>query len=193
MILEGIMTTLDADETVNISPMGPIVSDDMQEMLFRPFQTSRTYQNLKRDRHGVFHVTDNVEMIARAAVGQLEPPPSMIPTTIFSGRIIDDACRWYAVEVTSLDDSQQRAEITTRVVDQGRLREFFGLNRAKHAVVEIAILATRVHLLPMAQIREDVDRLAVLIEKTGGAAEQAAFAFLDEYIRTAAVKAGSPD
>ena len=58
------------------------------------------------------------------------------------------------------------------------LREFFGFNRAKHAVVEAAILATRTAFLPREQIMAEYERLAVLVEKTGGERETEAFAFL---------------
>ena len=55
-----------------------------------------------------------------------------------------------------------------QVVDCGRLRDYFGLNRAKHAVVEAAILATRTAFLSADHIAAEFQRLAVLVEKTGG-------------------------
>jgi len=51
------------------------------------------------------------------------------------------------------------------------------------AVVEAAILATRVHLLPAATITADFDRLAVLVQKTGGPREAEAFELLRDYVR----------
>ena len=68
------------------------------------------------------------------------------------------------------------------VVHTGRLRDFFGFNRAKHAVVEAAILATRTAFLPAEQIAADFKRLAVLVEKTGGPDEHVAFALLQEHV-----------
>ena len=62
------------------------------------------------------------------------------------------------------------------------MREFFGLNRAKHAVVEAAILATRLHLLAAVEVLADLGKLRVLVEKTGGPAEHAAFQFLQDYV-----------
>ena len=183
MILEGLMTTVNADETPNISPMGPRVDAAMTTLVLRPYQTSTTYKNLKRTGEGVFHVTDNVEMLAHAAIGKLEPLPELWPAEGVEGYIVADACRWYAVRVKSLDDRQERTEIVCEVVDQGRQRDFFGFNRAKHAVVEAAILATRTKLLPAPQITAEMQRLAVIVEKTAGDAERRAFAFLDEHIR----------
>jgi hypothetical protein len=183
MIVEGIMTTVNADGTPNISPMGPRFDANLRALLLRPYQTSTTYRNLKRTGEGVFHVTDNVEMLAHAAVGQLDPLPEVRSAEAVRGFIIADACRWFAVRVTSLDDRQERTEIQCEVVDQGRQRDFVGLNRAKHAIVEAAILATRTQILPAAQIAAEMQRLAVLVEKTGGDAERRAYAFLDDYIR----------
>ena len=152
-------------------------------MILRPFPTAATYANLRRTGQAVFHVTDDVELLARAAVGPVDPLPAMRPAEAVEGRILADACRWYALRVRRLDDLGPRAEIETEVVDWGRIRDFFGFNRAKAAVVEAAILATRVHLLSPDAIRADLARLAVLVEKTGGQSERSAFAFLEAYVR----------
>jgi uncharacterized protein len=178
MILEGIITTRNADRSVNISPMGPRVDAAMERIVLRPYQTSTTYQNLKRIGEGVLHVTDDVLLLAQAAVGQPDPLPRMVEAKTFDGAILADACRWYAFRVESLDDRQERTEIIARVVDRGTLRDFFGFNRAKHAVVEAAILATRTAFLPADEIRQDFARLAVLVQKTGGPREHEAFEFL---------------
>jgi hypothetical protein len=182
VILEGIVTTLDADGSVNISPMGPEVDESMTRLVLKPYQTSTTYRNLKRSGQGVFHVTDDVDLLARAAVGAPDPPPEMMPAAAVEGRILCDACRWYAFRVASLDDRQERTRIECEVIDRGTLREFFGFNRGKHAVVEAAILATRVEFLPAEDILSEFARLAVLVDKTGGDAEHRAFTFLRDHV-----------
>lgn len=184
MILEGIVTTLDAEGVVNIAPMGPIVDSAMKRLRLRPFKTAQTYRNLKQHGEGVFHVTDDVLLLAQAAVGQIESPPLLIPATQVKGHIIQDACRFYEFRVKHIDDSQERTEIDVTVVAQGRLRDLFGFNRAKHAVVEAAILATRLHLLPRAQVLDEFAKLKVLVEKTGGKREREAFEFLEQYVQS---------
>jgi hypothetical protein len=181
-LLEGIVTTLDANGAPHIAPMGPIVDTDFNWLTLRPFRTSTTFANLKRGGAGVFHVTDDVELLARAAVGDLEQAPQLLPTKSIDGVILANACRWYAFRVESLDDREERTNIVARVVDRGRLRDFLGFNRAKHAVVEAAILATRTHILAPDHIRGELNRLAVLVEKTGGLQEHSAFAFLQTHI-----------
>jgi hypothetical protein len=183
MILEGIVTTVCADGRVNISPMGPLVDADLRELVLRPYQTSTTYQNLKRTGQGVFHVTDDVWLLAQAALGTPDPLPEMRPAEGVEGFTLTGACRWYSFRVRELDDSHERTNIVADVVASGRLRDFFGFNRGKHAVVEAAILATRVGIVPIEQIRSELAKLKVLVEKTGGPQEHRAFTLLEDYVR----------
>ena len=190
MILEGIVTTLAADGSVHVAPMGPLVDstpndNDWRRFVLRPFQTAQTYRNLVAHPEGVLHVTDDVLLLARAAVGALDPPPPLVPATRVRGHVLRDCCRWYEFRIVARDDSAERARLDAEVVHAGRGRDFFGLNRAMHAVVEAAILATRLGFVPRAEVDAAYRQLAVLVEKTGGPREREAFAFLEEYVRRA--------
>jgi uncharacterized protein len=184
ILLEGIVTTLCEDGSPHVAPMGPIVDAAFSRFLLRPYATSTTCKNLRRTGEGVLHVTDDVELFARAAVGQLEKLPRLIAANTLKGAIIADACRWFEFRVESIDESSERLEIVCSVVDQGRSRDFFGFNRAKHAVIEAAILATRIQFLEINDIFAEMQRLAVIVDKTGSHKEQAAFAFLRDYLAT---------
>ena len=52
-----------------------------------------------------------------------------------------------------------------QVLQQGQLREFFGFNRAKHAVLEAAILATRTSFIPSGEILSQMKHLKVIVER----------------------------
>lgn len=182
MILEGIVTTLNPDGGVNVAPMGPIVDDSMRTLHLRPFQTSQTFRNLKTHPQGVFHVVDNVLLLAKAAIGRLEESPATQPAKVIRGEVLSSACRWYEFEVTELKDDNERTDIHANVVHTGRVRDFFGFNRAKHAVLEAAILATRLHILPAEQIDRQFAELKIIVEKTAGDAEREAFALLETYV-----------
>jgi hypothetical protein len=193
MILEGLVTTLAPDGAVNLAPMGPRVefrvSADgalgLDRFVLRPFRTARTDVNLSAHPEGVLHVTDDVLLLARAALGAVEPPPAFVPALVVRGWVLEDCCRWYEFRITEREESEERSRLTAEVVHAGRVRDFFGLNRAKHAVVEAAILATRTALLPSDEIAAEFRRLAPLVEKTGGDAEKEAFALLGEHVRRA--------
>lgn len=182
MILEGIVTTVSAAGEINIAPMGPRVDAAMQRFLLRPFNTSQTYRNLKSHGEGVLHVTDDVLLLAKAALSAVEPMPAMFPAQQVRGWVLQDACRYYEFRVVSLDDSAERVSIQVEVLHADRLRDFFGFNRAKHAVVEAAILATRTDFLPLDEVEAAFRKLAVQVDKTGGAQEHEAFAFLRAHV-----------
>lgn len=182
MILEGIVTSLDSVGQVNVAPMGPIVDPAMSTLLLRPFRTSTTYQNLKQQRSGVFHVVDDVLLLTQAAIGQLTEIPATFPAEMVPGAVLESACRWYEFEVDEIDDTEDRTRLRARVVHMGRLRDFFGFNRAKHAVLEGAILATRLGILPLAEIEREFEALRTPVEKTAGPQELQAFALLQDYL-----------
>lgn len=189
MILEGIVTTLSPDGRLNIAPMGPKVEPAMNRFVLRPYQTSTTYQNLKATREGVLHVTDDVLLLARTAIGSAVEAPTHAAQVV-TGRVLDDCCRYYEFRVTELDDQSERTTIVAETVAEGRVRDFFGFNRGKHAVLEAAILATRTDFLPLDEIAADFRRLAVLVEKTGGPAEHEAFALLVTHVSEHARRRG---
>jgi uncharacterized protein len=182
MILEGIVTTVSPSGEVNIAPMGPRVDAGMTRILLRPFPTSQTYRNLKAHGEGVLHVTDDVLLLARAALGPVDLPPALMPAVVVSGVVLAGACRFCEFRVRSMDESEPRVRIEAEVVHSGRLRDFFGFNRAKHAVVEAAILATRTDFLPLDEIESEYRRFAVIVDKTGGEQEHEAFAFLRRHV-----------
>ena len=182
MILEGIVTTISPTGDVHIAPMGPRVDADMRRFLLRPFNTAQTYRNLCRHGEGVLHVTDDVLLLARAAVGRVIALPPLMPARAIRGWVLRDACRAYEFRVVSIDDRAERASIEVEVVHHGTLRDFFGFNRAKHAIVEAAILATRTDFLPLAEIETEYRKLETLVQKTGGAQEKEAFDFLQDYV-----------
>lgn len=185
MILEAIVTTANEDRSANISPMGCLVNREITSLVLRPYRTTRTFQNLKRQGLGVMHVTDDVELLARAAVGRLDPVPKLVAHRDTGAFILAQCCRWYAFKVRNIFDQSERTTVECEVTHQGRVRDFFGFNRAKHAVVEAAILATRINLLPPQQLREELARLEAPVEKTAGNQERRAFLFLKGYIEEA--------
>ena len=182
MIIEGLCTTTNPDGSTNIAPMGPIVNDELTSFLFRPFQSSATFHNLQTTRCGVFHVTDDVGIIARAAIGTLTETPRLIPAQSVDGQILASACRWYEFDVISIDDSQPRSEIRTELKHTGTLREFWGYNRARHAILEASILATRLQLLKAEEVRKQMERLQVIVDKTANDADKETFQHIVSFI-----------
>ncbi len=188
MIIESILTTMDAHGAVNFAPMGVEWGED--EIVVKPFLETTTFQNLQATRAAVVNVTDDVMLFAQGAIANVQFPAG--PAQMVHGVVIDAACSWREVEVRSLDATPPRARIVTRVVHRGVRREFIGFNRARHAVLEAAILATRTHLLPAEQIRDEFARLQVIVDKTAGPREREAMALLTDYVRRTSLSRSQP-
>lgn len=184
MILEGLVTTLNSDGSPHLAPMGPRVDAGFTRLLLRPFPTSETSRNLVAHREGILHVTDDALLIARAALGAATPLPAMQPAERVHGFLLADCCRHYEFVVRSIDDSGERVHIDADVVHAGWHRDFWGFNRAKHAVIEAAILSTRLHLLPRHEIEAEFHKLRVIVDKTGGPAECEAMSFLESRLHS---------
>jgi hypothetical protein len=188
MILEGLVTTVGTGGERNLAPMGPRLGPPYllevgASFELRPYNTSQTATNLRHHPEGVLHVIDDVALLARAAIGTADAP--CFPATVVRGWIVAAACRAAEFRVVSVDDSQPRLSMRAEVVHLHRLHDFFGLNRAMHAVVEAAILATRTAFLPRDEVLADLARLAVLVEKTGGPREHEAFELLRAHVEGA--------
>jgi hypothetical protein len=187
------VTTLNSNGALNIAPMGPEIDPglSMARFVLRPFYTSTTYHNLKAGGEGVFHVTDDVLLLAQTAIGTVPfPEPESRRADVVAGRILVDACRYCEFRVVELDDRDERTTIIVETVAQGRFRDFFGFNRAKHAVLEAAIMATRTAWLPLDEMLIEFRKLAILVDKTGGPKERAAFTLLHRHLRETAARHG---
>lgn len=179
MILETILTTQDPAGAVNFAPMGVEWGED--EIVIKPFLDTTTFRNLRDTGIAVVNLTDDVMLFAQAALVEVQFPA--VPAVVVRGVVLEAACSWREVEVRAIDATPPRARIVTAVVHRGVRRNFLGFNRARHAVLEAAILATRTHLLPPEQIREEFARLQILVDKTAGPREREAMALLTQHVR----------
>jgi uncharacterized protein len=192
VILETIVTTLDPAGVPRFAAMGVVWGEE--SITIRPFVNTRTYRNLTASREAVVNVTDDVLLFATSALTHAHLPSE--PARQVRGVVLRDACHWREVVVERVvspapsgspgptGSDPGRAEVLTRVVTGGAHRPFAGLCRAKHAVVEASILASRHRLVPREEIMRELARLDVLVEKTGGQTERAAMTFIRDYLAT---------
>jgi uncharacterized protein len=180
VIIETIVTSLAPDGAINFAPMGVEWGEDA--LVLKPFLETTTFRNVSGSGAAVVNLTDDVMLFAQAAISSPQFPA--FPSEVVRGVVVEAVCSWRELEVVSVDDTPPRSRIETRVVHRGRRREFLGFNRARHAVLEAAILATRTHLIPAEQIRDELAKLQVIVDKTAGPRERDAMALLTEHVRT---------
>src|SRR6476661_4392510 len=121
--------------------------------VLKPFLETSTYRNVVATRAAVVNLVDDVRVFARAAISN--PSYPVVPASVVRGIVLEAACSWRELQVRAIDSTPPRSRIETDVVHRGFRREFIGFNRARHAVLEAAILATRTHLIPKAEIAAD--------------------------------------
>src|SRR3954452_4044511 len=173
-IIETVVTTLNSDGSVNCGAMG--VEWGTHQIVIKPFRGTRTLRNLRATRAAVVNLTDDMLLFSQAALGDPQPPTR--PAAGVAGAVLADDCSWREVRVETIDDDPQRARVSTAVVDGGTGREFLGLNRARHAVLEASILASRAQMLDAEHIHAELRGLQVLVDKTGGPRERDAMEYV---------------
>jgi hypothetical protein len=183
LIVETIVTTVADDGTVNCAPMGVEWGDEM--IILKPFIETATYRNVLATRAAVVNLIDDVRVFAHSAIGNPQYPTE--PALVVRGAVLADCCSWRELELRSVDSTPPRSRIEGAVVHHGVRREFIGFNRARHAVIEAAIYATRLHLLPRAFVESELQRLQVIVDKTAGPEELEAMALLTGHVRSAPV------
>jgi hypothetical protein len=178
VIVESLVTTLDAEGAPNFAPMG--VEWGERVIVLKPYRETATFRNLAVCGEAVVNLVDEVGFFVEAALRSPRFPAH--PAAVVRGVVLEAACSWRELRVAETDTREPRARFRCDVVHAGVKREFIGFNRARAAVIEATILATRTRLLPLEQILEEYRRLQVIVDKTAGAAERAAMAALCAFV-----------
>jgi len=174
MIIESIITTLGADSAAHIAPMGIIWRDD--HPILAPFRPSTTLDNLVHSGCAVINHTDDVRIFAGCLTGRRDWP--LRPAERISGRVLQAALAHQELMVDRIEEDELRPRFHCRVVHEAAHGAFRGFNRAQAAVIEAAILVSRLHLLPRDKVEREVAYLEIAVSKTAGPREREAWEWL---------------
>jgi len=181
-LIETVITTTGSDGAVNCGAMG--VRWGEEELVFWPFDATRTLRNLRVHGEAVVHLTDDVLLFVQAALGR--PRPATRPAAAIDGAVIEDVQSWREVVVTEITPAAgelPRSMVRARVVASGiGTRQPLGLCRARHAAVEASILASRLRWLGAEHVSGELERLQELVDKTAGPRERAAMDYVRRYV-----------
>jgi uncharacterized protein len=179
MIRETIVTTVNQDGQVHIAPLGIIA--DGEGWILAPFRPSTTLENLSAVPFAVANYTDDVRIFAGCLTGRHDWPTTAsdkVPVPRLAG-----ALAHVELAVDRVGDDTQRPRFHCRIVHSGSHAPFQGFNRAQAAVIEAAILVSRLHLLQREKIEREIAYLESAVGKTAGLAEQQAWDWLMAKIR----------
>ncbi len=179
MINETIITTLNEDGSVHIAPMGIRKEDGFY--IIAPFKPSTTLENLQRSKQAVINLTDDVRIFAGCLTGRYDWPTTT--TTEISGLRLVNTLSHVEVEVDHCNEDEVRPKFFCSIKHEETHKSFTGLNRAKAAVLEAAVLVSRLHMLPAEKIDAEIEYLNIAIDKTAGDEEMEAWGWLMERIQ----------
>ncbi len=178
MIYETVVSTGNVDGESHIAPMGIRKVDELY--LIAPFSPSTTLENLEATGEAVINLTDDVRIIAGCLSGRREWPLS--PATKLGIKRLANCLSHVEVKVEKQAGDAQRPEFYCRKIHSENHSEFLGFNRAQAAVLEAAILVSRLDMLPSKKIQDEIAYLGIAIEKTAGKKEKQAWEWLMEKI-----------
>ena len=185
MIFETIVTTRNGVGGDHIAPMG--IREQDGYVVLSPFRPSATLEHVLRERVAVVNMTDDVRVFAGCLTGRYDwptTPASHLPC----GRLAA-ALAHVELRLERIEDDAVRPRLWCREIGRFTHAPFRGFNRAQAAVIEAAILVSRLDMLPAEKISTEMAYLGIAIEKTAGPREREAWAWLQEAV--AAFRSGN--
>lgn len=177
-IAETVVTTSDADGNVHIAPLGMIADGD--HWIIAPFKPSKTLDNLRAVPYAAASHTDDVRVIAGCVTGRKVWPLS--PTTDIPGGRLAGCLSHWELQVERVGDDDLRPRFFCKLVSQHNHAPWRGFNRAQAAVLELAVLSTRLKMLPPDKVENELKYLEIAIAKTAGPREEEAWGWLMDKI-----------
>lgn len=177
-IVETIVTTQSIDGLVHVAPLGLIAEGD--HWVIAPFAPSRTLENLRAVPFACASHTSDVRVFAGCITGR-KAWPTVPALNVTGARLADCASHWELAVERVVDDAQ-RPRFVCRVVETQSHAAWGGFNRAQAAVIECAVLVSRLHMLPWEKIEAELAYFDIAISKTAGPRELEAWGWLMERI-----------
>lgn len=179
-IRECIVTTIKDDGTAHIAPMG--IHEDGNQLIILPFKPSATLDNLERDGTATLNYTDDVRVYAGCITGNRNWPTCS--TDVITGLRLKNCLAHTELEVIDKIEDDNRPRYVCKVAHEVTHAPFHGYNRAQFAVIELAILVSRLHMLPQEKIQQEIEYLSIGFQKTAGQREQEAWGWLMEKVES---------
>jgi len=182
VIFETVVSTVDAAGVPHIAPMGVryegtgASTSAGGQVVLMPFKPSTTYDNIVATGHAVLNIVTDTRVFAGCVTGRRNWP--LQPTTAVPGMRLQVALSHVELRLAASDGDAQRPRLRMARVHDVQHAPFVGLNRAQAAVLEGAVLVSRLHMLPPEKVATEMAYLQMAIDKTAAPAEHEAWAWL---------------
>jgi len=183
-IHEVIVTTVNEEGKPHSAPMG--IKEVSGYFLIQPFKPSATYENLKRHRQCTINYMDDVRVFAGSLTGRRDWPTVICEQ--IEGFYLEHALAHTELNIIEFIDGDPRTSFKGEIVNDVTHAPFRGFNRAQSAVIEAAVLISRLHMLPKEKIVQEISYLTIAIEKTAGERELEAWGWLMDKVKQAGIE-----
>jgi len=178
MIFETIIISTDKKGDAHVTPFGVKHEGDL--ILVSPFKPSKTLNNILSSKSATMNLTDDVRVFAGALTKR--KAWRLQSANKIAGFRLDDCLTHVELELKDVRDDAKRPQLLMRKVEIQHHQDFKGFNRAQAAVIELAVLASRLHMLPWEKIQSELKYLQIAIDKTAGERELEAWGWLTKKI-----------
>ena len=187
MIRETIVSTMNESGQIHLAPLGLIAEGD--GWIIAPFHPSTTLGNLRSVPFAAANFTDDVRVFAGCLTGRSKWPTAACQAIPVAR--LGNALAHAELAVTRVTEDTQRPRFHCRVLHSAAHAPFRGFNRAQAAVIEAAILVSRLHLLPRNKIEHEMAYLQNAVSKTASPAEEEAWGWLLDAVTAFYAKNGN--
>ena len=178
-ILETIVGTCNEDGSTYLAPMGVWMLDS--RIILAPFKPSTTLDNLKRRPYAVINCTNDVRIFAGCLSGRRKWP--LTESKYVAAERLQMALSHIEVKVVKTEDDTLRPKLHAKILHKATHAPFEGFNRAQAAIIELAILVSRLDRLPSEKILSEIGYLKIAVDKTAGSKELEAWTWLMERVQ----------
>ena len=179
MIFETIVSTVNAHGEPHVTPFGIRMQDGL--VVISPYKPSTTLQNILETGHAALNLIDDVRVFAGALTGRYAWHLSA--TDKVAGFRLTNTLVHKELKLVSVEDDIVRPQLLLEVIHEVEHAPFEGFNRAQAAVIELAVLVSRLKRLPMEKIQHEMRYLQIAVDKTAGERELEAWSWLVEAVR----------
>lgn len=174
MIQEVLVTTQNAEGVTHIAPMG--VHNINDEFIILPFRPSTTLNNILHTKSAVINYCDDVRIFAGCLTGRRDWP--LTAAEKIQGKYVSSALAHRELKLDRIEDDNTRPKLYCKAIHSVNHAPFQGFNRAQYAVLEAAILVSRLKMLSIEKIESEIEYLTIGLNKTAGKKELEAWGWL---------------
>jgi uncharacterized protein len=178
MIFETIISTVNSQGDVHVTPFGIQMQDGL--VVISPYKPSATLDNIIATQHAVMNLTDDVRVFAGALTRRQAWP--MIAAEKIAGYRLEETLAHKELRLVRINEDVLRPQLFLEVIHEVQHKPFSGFNRAQAAVIELAVLTSRLNMLAKDKVQSEMQYLQIAIDKTAGERELQAWAWLTEKV-----------